>query len=479
MVNLQLKVLLILSIVAVIGCTRTSTATPTIPASAATNTLPVDIYGLTAENFFSYLKKAMTRPGFFFHTSSAFVGYRYGDTVSTHPHWTADIWVDVARGLARSEFLKDPTSSIEIDDRVTNIVTGEAIYTSVGSGAQKGKLRPCPVVDAPPIVTIGCQPFLEAKGGKVETDLEYEGRPAVALIYEESRKEKLRSPPEELENLKITTGFYVDRRSFLPLAWVRRFKDDNEQLLWGLVATYKNEFAQLGSLPSDFFDPASIGYVKKDPTAPVNDPDLGVTVYWLGREIAPPGDLPQMALREVYRAQGPGQGPGDRLTLDYKPGDGLTLDHKPGLRLQLWQPQEWQRFLETPLGRLWWDSPCVKTKEVSLEHGRAVIFMGYEPEVELPPGPVAVTPFREEAPAGSRPLASTPIVRPSPTPGGVCPKEPFDRFVAHVYLGDTVVAVNAPHCLFCVARRHEPDPYDTMEGMEAVIKGLRPRSAGE
>ena len=62
---------------------------------------------------------------------------------------------------------------------------------------------------------------------------------------------------------------------------------------------------------------------------------------------------------------------------------------------------------------------------------------------------------------------------------GECPTETFDRFMAPVYLGDTVVAVNAPLGFYGAGRHVDQDPYDTLEGMEAVVKGLRPRAPGE
>lgn len=78
----------------------------------------------------------------------------------------------------------------------------------------------------------------------------------------------------------------------------------------------------------------------------------------------------------------------------------------------------------------------------------------------------------------------------TPTPAGLpapteeldesgCPARPFGLFFAVVSYEDTVVTVNAPLCILCVGRGVEPDPYDSREGMEAIVRGLRLRQTGE
>ena len=132
------------------------------------------------------------------------------------------------------------------------------------------------------------------------------------------------------------------------------------------------------------------------------------------------------------------------------------------IRIKLWQLQEWQRLLPV-FSRGWWDSPCVQKKEVSLERGQAIIFMGHEPTIR------PVTSSGEETPAKTPPLASTPVVEYKSTPIGECPTRPFDQFLAHVYLGDTMAEVSAP-----LAERYNP-----LEDLEAIVRGLQQRSAGE
>lgn len=473
-------IVLVLFIFAVIGCTRPSTpnAPPAPTAAPATQPAAEAVAGLAPENFFPRLKRAITREGFVFHTSSELIVWGYGDTISTLPLWTAEAWLNAARGQGRIEFRKNPASTTELPDRVTGIFLDKVAYYKVtygsadGDKAEEVKLRTCPLSDAPSLVfAFTCEPFPEVAKGKADGKAEYEGRPAVALIYEE-RRESAAGTPGRTNGSKVTTSFYLDRSTFLPLVWITESRDDAGSLLAKAVASYVNDFVPLESLPASFFDPASIGYVKKDPVdpvAPLDDLNLGITVYWLGREFAPLGDLPPLMLWRAYGLTGHGGGPGNRAMIEYRSAEPGTA-----VLLQLWQLQEWQGFLQTPLGRLWWDSPCVQTKEIRVGKGRATIFLGYEPAITPPAAPVAIPS------GGERPLANTPQPRePLPKLEAPCLQGPFDRFLAHVYLGDTVVAVNAPFCLACAARGYQPDPYDTLEGIEAVVKALRPRAVGD
>jgi hypothetical protein len=285
----------------------------------------------------------------------------------------------------------------------------------------------------------------------------------------------------------MTSRLHLERDTFLPVAWISEASQAGETL-GEFVSEYDNEFVPVDSLALDFFDPASIGFVQEDLEAPLDDPTLDVTVYWLGREFAAIDSLPPLRLTtsESLRSLG---GPGERAMLEYR-----TVDGAAAVRLQLWRPRDWEAFLDTDLGQLIWDSPCAEEKEMSLEDGRAAIFMTHEPE-----GPVQPEPPQPVAPP-SPPTASTPGVTPIPSPEltleptqiatpiapptlvavpsptlvppGECPAGPFDRFLAHVYFEDTVVAVNAPFCLIC---GQGFGPYDTLGGMEAVVEGLRPR----
>jgi hypothetical protein len=168
----------------------------------------------------------------------------------------------------------------------------------------------------------------------------------------------------------------------------------------------------------------------------LDQPGLDLPVYWLGREFDPPGKLPPLELGNAVTLT-PGGGPGSAIKIDYGAkgaGAGVTLD--------LWGPEAWKRFKGTRLGRMVWSWPCTDAKKLLLPEGRAVIYGGY------------AEPAREP-----------------------CPSAHHDRFLAHVYLDAVVVAVNMPYCYSCARRLREgvADPYNSLGGMEAVLKDLRRR----
>jgi hypothetical protein len=143
--------------------------------------------------------------------------------------------------------------------------------------------------------------------------------------------------------------------------------------------------------------------------------------------------------------------------------------------IDLWERSAWERFLRTRLGRLVWDSPCTRATTEELPDGHAVIYAGHAQAVALPG---AIPRGQADARAGDQPDRS---IRAEPSDGyGVrCPDLPFDRYLAHVYLGDVVASVNLPYCFACARRpTAAADPYNSREGMEALVRGLRSRAAG-
>lgn len=158
----------------------------------------------------------------------------------------------------------------------------------------------------------------------------------------------------------------------------------------------------------------------------LDDPSIAVPVYWLGQRFEPEG-LPELVLSGGDNLGGRSGPPGDEVKIDYS-GErtGVTLDH--------WKPAAWKRLKTTRFGKVIWSSPCARRSELEVEGGRAEIFGGY-----------------------SR----------------ACRGEP-DHWLAHVYYDDVVVAVNMPYCYRC-GGRPPGDAYNSREGMEAVVRGLKRR----
>jgi hypothetical protein len=157
----------------------------------------------------------------------------------------------------------------------------------------------------------------------------------------------------------------------------------------------------------------------------LEDPAIATPVYWLGREFEPAG-LPKLVLDRAEHLRG--VGPGNEVKIDYQ------TDGGGGVNLDLWKPETWTRFKRTRLGRMIWSTRCAQRSELSVEGGRAEIYGGY--------------------------LKG-------------CEGEP-DHWLAHVYYDDVVVAVNMAYCFAC-GGRPAGDPYNSREGMEAVVRGMRRR----
>jgi len=184
----------------------------------------------------------------------------------------------------------------------------------------------------------------------------------------------------------------------------------------GLGGEEGRDFAsELAQKQEDRLDSPSDPTAEDEREVGLEDPAITIPVYWLGREFDA-GGLPKLTL---YRGDhvGPGRGPGSDVKIDYDTdGGAVTLD--------LWKPEAWQRFKTTRLGRL---ARCVRPIAVEVAGGR----------------------------------------------GEVC-RSGAGRWFAHAYYDELVVAVNMAYCLTCDESR-SGDPYNSREGMEAVLRGLNRR----
>jgi hypothetical protein len=180
----------------------------------------------------------------------------------------------------------------------------------------------------------------------------------------------------------------------------------------------------------------------------LEDPRLGVPVYWLGRRFDPGPALPALRLENAEGNYGPEECLWKAASIDY-------AGRRAGVVLELWKPKRWARFKRTKLCRAnSWNSPCARKRVVSLPRGRAELFAGYAPREGTPAKPVPMSPSSR-----ARVVAS-------------CPKRPRDDFVAHVYLPRVVVTINMPACRRCDT---EGGRYESFRALTAVVRGLRPR----
>jgi hypothetical protein len=171
-----------------------------------------------------------------------------------------------------------------------------------------------------------------------------------------------------------------------------------------------------------------------DRTVPLDNPELGVPVYWLGPRLRPAERLPTLVLEDSFGPLGRHNGPGWRAEIDYSAGD------RGGVKLGLWRPRAFARFNRTRLGRLVRTQRCARATPLDLPGGRAVIYAG------------------------------------NANPPKRCGRRPPNLYLAHVFLDDVVLTLNVPLCFLCVKLvRGDPSPYNTLVGLRTVIRAIQPR----
>jgi hypothetical protein len=197
------------------------------------------------------------------------------------------------------------------------------------------------------------------------------------------------------------------------------------QVALALAATQQARIASpTPLLPSD--DDAS--------EVPLDDPGLGMPVYWLGHELPPRGDLPALTFSISLPAKQAGGGPVGPYLLYGRRGDhaGVIVIllarrevlRRPSFRRELRQLKE----------------PCAHVERLTLPTGRATIYWRGPQCPELD-------------------------VRKTP--------DAFDDANAIAILPEVVVFVSADGCVDC----HGPiSRYESPAGMRRIVRALRPRA---
>jgi hypothetical protein len=414
----------------------------------------LDEANLTVEEVTARFGEAITRPGFVYHMQIKLEQ----DGAPWAMEGIQEVWVDAAGDRARDE--SDLLLHFDEDTRyqAESVLTDGGRYSrniSPDTSEPVSRIRAerCDAGNAAICLAVGYLIAGADLGGDFTIEVRrgsYAKRPAIIVVG-------VGRQSREIGTSTTSARLYMDGETYLPVAHEGEGDFDyGRQGQGNWRYTYENEFVPTGSLPEDFFQPASIGYVEPDPEAPLVDADLGMTVYWLGTSSEGDDDLPPLAL-DGARVADPERGPGYSLTLDYRLGED---EFGPAVvTLEEWHLSEWNAshtgvMQVDPSGPPvkvgnWWERPCWENKNVELPAGRAVIVLGFENDT-MDKQPTTA--------AGDR----------------VCPSSPHDRFWALVYLGSTVIKVDAPATTGYQGEYSE-SPYDSLEGMEAIARALQPR----
>ncbi len=174
--------------------------------------------------------------------------------------------------------------------------------------------------------------------------------------------------------------------------------------------------------------PAPYTEAERDDTeVPLDDPDLKLPVYWLGRSFAG-GGLPAAQLQTATVIERGGL-PGVKIELRYD-----------GFNLETWTRPGWNRFQASLFGKLN-RPPCTRTYAFEWAQGHAVISAGYRRR----------------------------------TFDGGCPDFPPTRYWAAAHIGGVVVGINQTTCR-CLSPGSGPYS-ETLRGIKTVLRGLTLRPA--
>ena len=430
---------------------------------------PANLAGLTAETFAPRVRASMAAEGMVYYVMNERSGE--ADTGERQRMWTVEAWIDFNRDVAREVFDLDPSNTADLASHVEMIVVGDTLYSASDDETDAGPNSDCPGVTTFIAFALGmvleCGESSQVGGFSQASEPTlvseaFDGTPAVGYRIE---RDIVGSAEDGSETrVPSTWTFYVDVETLLPLAFV--LDADTEEGHFRSVDALDSELIAANSLPDGFFDPASIGYVAPTPT-PVIDPlealqgarDAGLTPYWLGEDLVDSDLRSLLHFRASAFGQPPGDGPGNRVSVEYEV---VSAFREGGVTIWLWTPDEWQLYYDEAVTRMAFLGPCGSQEEIAVPGGTATVLAAHEPVGQA----VAVT---------SAPSGGTIAPEVTPTPSSGCPDGPFDLYAAIADYGDTIVTINMPHCISCLGRTYDRDPWDSREGMLRIIAGLTVR----
>jgi hypothetical protein len=166
----------------------------------------------------------------------------------------------------------------------------------------------------------------------------------------------------------------------------------------------------------------------------LGNPNLGMPVYWLGKEFNPGNGA---ATSHFVRADAR-----ERLT---HPGAArqMSIEYDNELYLDIWTPGGWRRFSRTEVGRRQWSPHCARSRTVKVPEGDAVISAAYGKD------------------------------------RATCPRFAPHQFSAHVFLPGAVVAIGESLCSATDCESNLGPQFNSYAAMEALVRGLHRWRPGE
>lgn len=406
----------LLAMVMLVGCESDDKAVRTDTGCPSTTPVVYDgAEALTVDEVVDRLTQAITCPGYVLHVAAAGEVESEDATSSLQ----TEAWVDAANNQGRAMLtFADGEGDIRI-------VRSDGEYELENDDVAPDSGQP-PQCHGPGREVLGllinCLYLRDDFETSIDASASFDGSDAVALVTGDI----ISSDDGERTT---TYRVYFDAATFLPLAQVIESVDQqNTEHSSTLRSPLTTEFVALDSLASDFFDPASIGYVRQERTDPFAERDYGVGVYWLGMDFAGSEGFPPLAYDSIST---PPNGVPEiyNVLINYRLAHvefGPTV-----VSLELSTRDEFDAFIAQPGGSGWRGDKCVQREEIELP-GRTAVLYSY------PGGPRSTN---------------------------VCP--PPDRYRADVFAGETVIAIDPA----------QDGGYHSEEAMEYLVAKLELRKA--
>lgn len=231
----------------------------------------------TVAELFGALERAIQRDGKVFHAT---VELRAVEDGAEGLWATTEGWVQGGAGRARAHWQKGPYNDNGIAEPTVHLYAPDGVYfADLDGDHDPGFQSPAEAdtcfADAPaPIAALVACGFLPFAGPDWELSVEqstFEGRATVALVGTYAVSSPVGSEEFPVGGqaphpvlVAATRAFYklhLDATSHLPLASVSWVDSDPDRKVFGSEARFQTEFLDDSSLPRDWFEPASIGYV--------------------------------------------------------------------------------------------------------------------------------------------------------------------------------------------------------------------------
>ena len=303
----------------------------------------VDVGQLTIEDVRERALAALSRPDMVFHTVQTAHVEQYD--------FRQEVWLDLERGLARSEdyvddvLQEDGGVRIYHDDRVAAVFDGRFADAPITPGAGSAPLPTS-------ALALDYTGTLHAEQDVTSVELKEAAVDGTAAILVEIVLPAGDGAGDETDRIFLS-------EQFLPLKVERRGPGGDGTLL------FQNEFLARSSLPAELFSIEAVRAFEKTGADRMQEAvDAGFHPYWLGEQYL---DLP------LYDTDIIAGDDGQTLHVSYE-ANALGPDAPYGLNIIEYDPEDWRERLDRFGQQEWWQEASVVRIPVTVPDATATVY---------------------------------------------------------------------------------------------------------